>query len=105
MEAALQAWQQHSNRVKNFRASFVRFEYDLVFGPADKPRYVDTGAIAFGAPDKGMFSVEKPRQEYWVCDGKSIFEYDYAKKRVTEYRLPPELQGKQITNGPLPSMT
>jgi TIGR03009 family protein len=102
LDTALQAWQQHSDHVKNFRASFVRFDYDLVFNPDGKPQAVDTGSIAFGAPDKGMFSVEKPRQEYWVCDGKSIFEYDYAKKRVTEYRLPPELQGKQITNGPLP---
>ncbi len=102
LDVALQAWQQHSDRVKSFRASFVRFEYDLVFGPADKPRNVDTGSIAFGAPDKGMFSVDKPRQEYWICDGKAIFEYDYPKQRVTEYKLPPELQGKQITNGPLP---
>jgi TIGR03009 family protein len=102
LDAALQAWQQHSDRVKSFRASFVRFEYDLVFGPADKPRHVDTGSIAFGAPDKGMFSVDKPRQEYWICDGKSIFEYDYPKQRVTQYKLPPELQGKQIADGPLP---
>jgi TIGR03009 family protein len=102
LDAALQAWQQHSDRVKSFRASFVRFDYDLVFGPADKPRSIDRGAIAFGAPDKGMFSVEKPHEEYWICDGKSIFEYDYGKQRVTEYKLPPELQGKQITNGPLP---
>lgn len=102
LDVALQAWQQHSDRVRNFRSNFVRFDYDLVFGAPDKPRFIDRGAIAFGAPDKGMFSVEKPRPEYWISDGKAIFEYDYSKQRITEYKLPPELQGKQITNGPLP---
>lgn len=109
LDAVLVAWQEHSSRVKTFRASFVRYEYDAVFGPRAEnpqsgppPRFVDRGSIAFGAPDKGMYSIEKPRPEYWICDGKSIFEYDYQKTRVTEHKLPPELQGKQITNGPLP---
>ena len=102
LDAVLAAWQGHGARVKTFRASFIRYEYDQVFGPADKPRFVDEGSIAFGSPDKGMYSVDKPRQEYWICDGKSIVEYDYQKRRVTEHKLPPELQGKQITNGPLP---
>lgn len=100
--AVLSAWQDHSSRVKTFRASFVRYEYDEVFGSADKPRFVDEGSIAFGSPDRGMYSVEKPRQEYWICDGKAIFEYDYQKRRVTEHKLPPEMQGREIANGPLP---
>ncbi|MFA6004795.1 MAG: hypothetical protein WC881_12100 [Elusimicrobiota bacterium] len=109
LDRVLAAWQERSSRVKTFRASFVRYEYDLVFGPQPQngqanppPRFIDEGSIAFGAPDKGMYSIEKPRQEYWISDGKSIFEYDYQKKRVTEHKLPPELQGKEITNGPLP---
>ena len=41
-------------------------------------------------------------QEQWICDGRSIFSYDYQQKVVTEYPLPPQLQGKAIADGPLP---
>jgi TIGR03009 family protein len=109
LDKTLVAWQERSARVKTFRANFIRYEYDLVFGPQAEnaqsnppPRFVDDGSIAFGAPDKGIYSIDKPRQEYWISDGKAIFEYDYQKKRVTEHKLPPEMQGKEITNGPLP---
>ncbi len=89
------------------------------------------GAIQFAAPDKGLFKVEKVWQvvlhqegniavpvmkdgqpqyteqkeilgEHWVCDGKSIFQFDSLNKQLKKRALPPEMQGKQITEGPLP---
>jgi TIGR03009 family protein len=95
-------WEKSSKNIKTFRCKFTRWEYDPVFGPPDKPTYIDEGELRYAAPDKGLYSVEGPRAEKWICDGKSIFEYDFRKKQVIEHRLPPELQGKAIVNGPVP---
>ena len=51
-----------------------------------------------------MYRVVGERPEHWVCDGEAVFEFSYAKKQLIEHRLPPELRGKAITEGPLPFM-
>lgn len=114
VDRILRLWEQRSAGIKTFECSFVRREWDPVFGPANAPRFVDIGAIKYAAPDKGEYVVEKAlqdgkpvgiepeRAEHWICDGKSIFEYNTIKKQVIERRLPPELQGKAISDGPLP---
>ena len=61
--------------------------------------------MKFAAPDKGLMKIEAkdPTQsEQWLCDGKSIYQFDYPRSVVTEYVMPPELQGKGIGDGPLP---
>lgn len=92
---------------------------------------VAEGNIQYQAPDKGKFQVEKlwdvavqqqgntripkikdgkpeyvGRQEvlddHWVCDGTSIFQFDGRNKQIIKRPLPPEIQGKQISEGPLP---
>jgi len=98
----LRAWEQRSAGIKTFECSFTRFEYDGVFGDPNKPRFIDEGRIKFAAPDKGMFQVDGARAEHWICDGTSIFEYNFQKKQLIQYKLPPELQGKAIADGPLP---
>lgn len=89
------------------------------------------GNIQFAAPDKGLFKVEKLNQiviqqqgnisvpsmkdgkpeytpateilgEHWICDGTSIFEFDSRNKQLKKRALPPDMQGKQISEGPLP---
>jgi TIGR03009 family protein len=40
--------------------------------------------------------------EHWICDGKSIFEVNGRNQQIIERPLPPGMQGKQITQGPLP---
>jgi len=121
LEALLQAWEQAGARIKNFQCTFTRFEYGDAFGgnqpanqPADpnKPNRVRTGEIRYASPDQGLFAVEatKPASpndqpieaERWVCDGKSIYQYKYAEKKVIETPVPPELQGKAIADTPLP---
>ncbi len=102
LDWVLQAWEQQSSRVKTFECRFVRWEYDPVFGDADKPKTEDKGELKYAAPDRGSFEIKGDRPERWVCNGKSIFEYNYAKKQLIEHKLPPELQGKTISNGPLP---
>ena len=98
LDRLLAAWEKRSSRIKTFSASFKRWEYDDVFNTET----VADGDLKYGAPDKGAYRVRGDQPEHWVCDGRSIFEYDYKKKRLIERPLPPELQGKAIADGPLP---
>jgi TIGR03009 family protein len=98
----LQLWEQTSAGVKTFECKFKRWIYDPVFGPADKAAFEDLGIIKYAAPDKGLIRIDGDRQEQWICDGKSVFEYKYKDKQVIEHKLPPELQGQAIANSPLP---
>ena len=110
----LVSWEGRNNRVKTFDTRFKRWTYDTVFGPPNEPKFVDSGVIKFAVPDKGMFRVdttekagrdvpiEDTRAEDWKSDGKSIIEYDHRKKMMTVHKLPPEMQGKAIADGPLP---
>ena len=108
LDQVLTAWEHESDKVKTLTAVFTMWEYDAVFGaPAapgqpPKPKRSCEGEIRFAAPDKGSYEVTKGDQERWMCDGKAIYEFDYKQKKLKEYRLPKELQGKSITNGPLP---
>ncbi len=90
---------------------------------------ISVGSIRYRQPDKGMYEVyekwtfagppdepggtpkyerraeknkEYPEKEKWICDGKSIFEYDYETRRLYEIKLPPEVQGEGLKNSPLP---
>jgi TIGR03009 family protein len=40
--------------------------------------------------------------EHWVCNGASIYEFRHTERQLRETRLPPEMQGKAISDGPLP---
>ena len=84
-------------------SDFYRWKYDAVFGRSAAT--AEKGELKFAAPDKGLMKIEAkdPKQsEQWLCDGKSIYQFDYPRKIVTEYVMPPELQGKGIGDGPLP---
>jgi TIGR03009 family protein len=102
VDRVLKLWEQYSGGVKNFDCKFKRWVYDPVFGPVDKPAFEDLGTLTFEAPDRAKYEVEGSRAEKWICDGKSIFEYNFQKKQMVEHKLPPEYQGKAIANGPLP---
>lgn len=116
VDQVLQAWEQQSGKIKRFECDFNRFEYSRVFAETAKkdpnqPVHMDQGKIMYEWPDKGRFEVlrelvdgkpiEGQRAERWITDGRSIFEYDFTKRQLTEHRLPPELQGK-MSEGPLP---
>ena len=96
------AWERHSEDIKTFQCKFTRREYDPVWGPPNDPKFVDEGMIKYATPDKGLFLVEGKRAEKWICDGKSIYAYDFQQKKLTQHKLPPEMQGKAIADGPLP---
>lgn len=114
VDRVLNQWEQHNKKIKTFDCRFKRWIYDVVFGPKNKPKFIEMGVLKFAAPDKGLFRVDEmekdgkavpidPKQsEHWMCDGKSIFRYDPTQQKVIEYKLPPELHGKAIANSPLP---
>jgi TIGR03009 family protein len=114
VDRVLNQWEQRNREVRKFDCKFKRWTYDAVFGRPDQARFVEMGTIRYAAPDKGLFyleamerdgkkvPIEDSRAEHWICDGKAVFEYSPVKKKVTEHRLPKELQGKAIANSPLP---
>ncbi len=128
-DEVLKYWEYRSGEANltTFRCRFIRWEYDPVFGPPD-PNIAKTessGELQYAAPDKGLFKVNEirhytpPREpgaqptyavrqgdlgEHWVTDGVSIFQFEHRKQQLIETKLPPEMQGKGIVDGPLPFM-
>jgi TIGR03009 family protein len=81
------------------------------------------GVVRYMKPDKGMYKVdmaialtgkldktgqpemlssEQLDQDYWICDGETIHQYDRVDKKVTHYVIPAELRGQNIMETPLP---
>jgi TIGR03009 family protein len=120
VDQVLNLWEQRNRNVKTFDCRFKRWSYDIVTwesGPRleqPKPTFIETGTIKYAAPDRGMYCLETtevngreepigPNQaEKWICDGRSVFKYDFKMQQLIEYKLPPEMQGKAIADGPLP---
>jgi TIGR03009 family protein len=119
LDQILLRWETQSDKVKTFKCGFRRWEYNPTFGP-EKFEYLmseSRGDIKYAAPDRGEFHVTEFKEyenakkdyvvrteglEHWVCNGKAIFEFNRAKQRLIERPLPPDLQGKAISEGPLP---
>jgi TIGR03009 family protein len=119
LEQILLKWEKQSDKVKTFKCSFTRWEYDSAFGNPKENSLKSTGHghIKYRAPDCGEYGVTsleefdpatgvtRPKTEgldHWLCDGKAIFEFNAEKKQLIERRLPPELRGQAISDGPLP---
>lgn len=98
----LQAWQQESDKVQRMRCDLTLWEYDEVFNAKTQRN----GEMQYAKPDKGLYRMKdaegKQYVEHWLCDGKSIFEYNHNEQKLIERTLPPELQGNGISNGPMP---
>ncbi len=119
LKQVLIKWEKESDKIKTFKCSFSRWETDKTFGPKQLD-YVNSkaeGNISYVAPDRGVYHVTELEEwdpsknaltkkseglDHWMCDGKSIFEYDHRNKRLIVRDLPPEMQGKAISDGPLP---
>jgi len=112
-------WEKESSKVSYFTCTFARWEIDKTWGPKhlDFVKSEAKGTIKYKAPDHGTYQVEKLDEwnqeknamvnkpealDHWVCDGKKIFEYNHVAKQLIERDLPAEMQGKAITDGPLP---
>jgi len=124
LNEALKKWEEKGDKIVAFKCNFHRWEFDTAFGDPQQ-RWLRTegnGALRYWAPDHGKYlissldtwSAGKPGQpftktplpstdlEHWVCDGESIFQVDAHEKHLIQHKLPPEMRGKAITDGPLP---
>jgi TIGR03009 family protein len=122
LDQLLAAWEARSAAVKTWSCTFHKWEYNA-WSPADKNGgrlafAESTGELKYAAPDKGLFRIKESKQwnpqtlrydvrggesgEHWVCNGESIFEFRHADRQLKETKLPPEMRGKAISDGPLP---
>lgn len=134
LQEILSYWERRSNEIERYRSQFQRWEYDSVYGPTDQNVYKTyaEGSLEYASPDKGLYHVQKllfftpppankpgERPQYlerksnngevvqgdhWVCDGQAVYQFKHATKQLLVNTLPPDMQGKSITNGPLPFM-
>ncbi len=123
LDSVLKYWEFSSSKVTRFYCTFRQWEYNAFSPNRDTAAIISDGIIKYARPDKGLYRIDEmfhytparnPQEkasyakrdgthgEYWVCDGKSIFEYDYLNKHLIERKLPKQLQGDAISNGPLP---
>ncbi len=104
VDQVLESREQQNGGRRTEAWTFTRWEYDPVFGDPHKPSAIDEGKILYRAPDKAMFWVQKPkkRQEKWVYDGASLYEYNFAKRQLIEHKLPAHLRGKLLDIGFFP---
>jgi len=121
LDKLLAAWEQQSTGTKQLEAKFRRWHYDPLAAPPNIHATWAEGVVKYGAPDKGLFQVTQLRffsgiedkkpiykaiegqhGEHWVCNGKELLEFDHAKKECRIQQLPPEMQGQEILESPLP---
>ncbi len=122
LDRLLAAWEARNAAVTTWSCTFHKWEYNA-WSPADgggeRLAFSESsGEIKYAAPDKGLFRVKESTQwnpetrryekrtgdtgEHWVCNGASIYEFRHSERQLRETRLPPEMQGKAISDGPLP---
>ena len=122
LDQLLAAWEARNAAVKTWSCTFRKWEYNA-WSPADaageRLAFAEsTGELKYAAPDKGLFHVKESKQwspearryevrggdagEHWVCNGESIYEFRHTERQLRETKLPPEMRGKAISDGPLP---
>jgi TIGR03009 family protein len=122
LDRLLAAWEARNAAVSTWSCTFHKWEYNA-WSPADAAGdrlafAENTGELKYAAPDKGLFRVRESKQwnpearrydvrggeagEHWVCNGESIYEFRHTDRQLRETKLPPEMRGKAISDGPLP---
>ncbi len=123
LQQILTAWETQSKGTKTLECDFQVWHYDAFAAPGGVHATKGDGVIRYASPDKGEFRVdrkvffngmqgepqkptyiEQPGQfgEHWLCNGKELIENDRSKKEWKIQQLPPNMQGQQIFNSPLP---
>ncbi len=122
LDQLLAAWEARSAAVRTWSCTFRKWEYNAWSPPdqnGDRLAFSESdGELKYAAPDKGLFWVKQSKQwspeakryevrgaeagEHWVCNGESIYEFRHSERQLKETRLPPEMRGKAISDGPLP---
>ncbi len=110
-------WQYNSN--DNFVAQLAQ---QLGKDVREVPTTISAGEVKYLAPDQGLFKIERllsmtgqvngklpeykefPNRfgEWWLCDGKHVYDYDRTELRCTKHELPPDMKGSAILDSPMP---
>lgn len=94
----------------NVLAAHSRAYGEIRFAAPDRARFETTSILDFKArpqkPGEQPTYVQRPNGnndvlERWVCDGKTIYNFDFEQKRLYENAIPKDLQG-DLANSPLP---
>lgn len=117
----LKDWENKTKDITKLSGTHRRFVYDFVF---EVEKRAD-GKFYYESPDKGRIDIEvveigeqeqsqklgksgKPFEvksdipEIWICDGKRIAQANVLGKTYSIHNLPPDKQGQNIMDGPLP---
>lgn len=117
----LDNWGESSAQIRELRGTHQRQVFDHVFQVEKR----SVGHFYYVAPDKGRIDLEptKPaanetskavnekkvpyalaadRAERWICTGKEVLTINDESREYEVFPLPPDLQGQNIINGPLP---
>lgn len=122
LEDLLVQWEQKSSKIQRLHGEFERYVYDTVFCVDRRSR----GEFWYEAPDRGRmdflpgivpdpavnpkrlgnngkpFAVQAEEPQKWVCTGKDIYIIHETQKLFDYIEIPPQQQGRNIINGPLP---
>ena len=116
LDRVLVDWEKMSSTVKTFESDFTRWDYDGVFGNPNVAIRVATGFVRYATPDKGFYEhkqvdpkdfnkLDEANQRYnekWVCTGDAVFQFRFDLNQVREHKLPENMRGKAISEGPMP---
>ena len=121
LDAVLKHWSEKTTSIERYRCDFQRWTFEPGQTDGRHGQYAK-GILRFMKPDKGMFRVDdlyfykganqdgSPNYskvegrfgEYWICDGTKVHDFDRTQKEVNRYELPPQMQGNEVYNSPLP---
>lgn len=121
--AVLRNWELKTASITFLSGNFTRYVYDSVFGVEKRA----DGRFHYQAPDLGRLDFAVPKElpnppvnpgrttktgepykivadtpQRWVCTGTKVLVIDDAMKQVQKIEIPPQLQGQNIADGPLP---
>ncbi|ADG69356.1 hypothetical protein Plim_3543 [Planctopirus limnophila DSM 3776] len=117
----MQDWEYNSARIQTLTGKHSRIVYNVVFETERR----STGQFFYEQPDQGRidmkgveptrdavsrrvgasgkpFRIEADKQERWICTGQEVLQINDTEKTYEIYPLPPNMQGQNIINGPLP---
>lgn len=117
----LQSWSDASAQIEKLQGKHRRFVFDHVFGVEKRAE----GVFYYEAPDKGRidlspatirktdqstekrkdgtpYKIEADHPQRWICTGTEIWQVRDTEKTVNIFPIPPDAQGANIMDGPLP---
>ncbi len=116
LEKVLVDWHRRTQGIGKLQGGHRRWTYDMTFMTEKRAE----GKFFYEGPDKGRidvtpvdpkddrnppkpgFSLQIDQTQSWICDGASVLQIDAVAKTYEATAIPPQHQGQNIMDGPLP---